>query len=350
MLMRRFAAQDRWDPARESRAYAYPSFAQHDAVSGDLPFLDTSPAIHRLKIGSASADVVAELCPEQQAQARSHEKHPEASDIRSGLPESQVTAAVANGRRSAASVLARAQTDDADLACDVTVPSGMGSWRSSIGQPPLRPCWGDVRPLLVTLPDDVLPGPAPLPGSLKFASALEEVRRISESRTEEQKRIADYWADGPGTSTPPGQWNEIASELVLEHGMSDFAATKVLALTNMAMMDAGIVCWRAKYMYWVARPSQMDAAITPSITLPNFPSYPSGHAAFSGAASEVLTYFFPKVEVRLRSMAEEAAMSRVYGGIHYRFDSEEGLALGRTVSRLALRLLGRPGGIMDRLV
>jgi hypothetical protein len=101
-------------------------------------------------------------------------------------------------------------------------------------------------------------------------------------------------------------------------------------------MDAGIVVWDTKYAYWLLRPSHADKVITTPVGLPNFPAYPSGHSGFSGAASEVLAHVFPADAVRLRAMADEAGMARMYGGIHYRFDCDVGLAQGRAVAKVAL--------------
>jgi membrane-associated phospholipid phosphatase len=117
-----------------------------------------------------------------------------------------------------------------------------------------------------------------------------------------------------------------------------------LALVNVAMMDAGIAAWDAKYTYWSIRPSEADPAITTPIGLPNFPSYVSGHAAFSGAAAEVLGYAFPAERAQLTAQADEAAMSRLYAGIHYRFDSEVGLRVGRAVGALAVAQEQARGG------
>jgi membrane-associated phospholipid phosphatase len=111
----------------------------------------------------------------------------------------------------------------------------------------------------------------------------------------------------------------------------------------MAMMDAGIACWDGKYHYMLIRPPQVEPSITTPIGLPNFPSYPSSHACFSGAGAETLAYAFPAERGYLTAKAEEAAMSRVYAGIHYRFDSTAGLELGRDVARLAVER-GRTDG------
>jgi membrane-associated phospholipid phosphatase len=184
--------------------------------------------------------------------------------------------------------------------------------------------------------DQFRPDPPPSFGSRDFLKALAEVRSISDSRTAEQIRIAEFWADGAGTVTPPGHWNQIAADLIARYHLSERRAAEVLALMNMALMDAGIACWDAKYTYWLLRPSQADHQITTPVGLPNFPSYVSGHATFSGAASEVLAAMFPAERQHLRAMAEEAAMSRLYAGIHYRFDNEMGLRVGRSIAALAL--------------
>jgi membrane-associated phospholipid phosphatase len=208
--------------------------------------------------------------------------------------------------------------------------------------PPLLPQWMRVRPWLLRSGSELRPPPPPAFGSAEFRQALAEVRHVSDNRTPEQLRIALFWADGAGTPTPPGHWNDIAATLIRRGGASEIQAASILALLNMVLMDASIACWDTKYTHWVIRPSQADPAITTPVGLPNFPSYTSGHATFSGAAAEILGHFYPAARSSLSAMAEEAAMSRLYGGIHYRFDNETGLAVGRALARLALeRARGR---------
>lgn len=239
----------------------------------------------------------------------------------------------------AARVIARAQTDGAERTWTGIVPTGPGLWFSSQQPPapPLLPGWRRVTPWLMSAPDQFRPAPPPAVDSPQLHTALAEVRQIAERRTPEHLRLAAFWADGVGTYTPPGHWNAIAAELIVQHRRSELEAARTLAFMNMAIMDAGISCWDAKYVYWFPRPSQVEAQITTPIGLPNFPSYTSGHAAFSGAAADVLGVFFPAYRDTLRAMAEEAAMSRVYGGIHYRFDSEAGLEAGRAIAHLAVQ-------------
>ena len=106
------------------------------------------------------------------------------------------------------------------------------------------------------------------------------------------------------------------------------------------MADAAICCWDNKYAYWLLRPSQADPAITTPVGLPNFPAYTSGHATFSGAAAQVLGTLIPSCAPEVDAMAEEAAWSRVLGGIHYRFDSDMGLKGGRLIGNIALECCG----------
>jgi membrane-associated phospholipid phosphatase len=112
----------------------------------------------------------------------------------------------------------------------------------------------------------------------------------------------------------------------------------VLAVLNAAASDAVVACFDAKYHFWTIRPSQADTTIVlaDSVSLPNFPSYPSGHACSAGAFDAVLGHYFPQDRAEFTRIAEEQAMSRLWGGIHYRFDDDEGLALGRVVARHAV--------------
>jgi membrane-associated phospholipid phosphatase len=108
------------------------------------------------------------------------------------------------------------------------------------------------------------------------------------------------------------------------------------ALMNMVSYDCIVASHEAKYFYWLLRPTMADPGITLSMGLPNFPSYPSNHATISAGMARVLGVRFPSEQVQLDALADEAALSRVLGGIHYRFDGEAGLALGRTIAAYAL--------------
>jgi membrane-associated phospholipid phosphatase len=109
-----------------------------------------------------------------------------------------------------------------------------------------------------------------------------------------------------------------------------------MALLNMAIMDAGVVCWDAKTTYFNPRPMQVDPRIKTGIGLPNFPAYISGHSTFSGAAATVLAYIIPSKAQQYFDMATEASVSRMYGGIHFRSDCEVGITCGKKVGGYAV--------------
>jgi membrane-associated phospholipid phosphatase len=182
-------------------------------------------------------------------------------------------------------------------------------------------------------------------GSPRYSDEVREVYDVSRGLTDEQKRIADFWADGAGTATPPGHWNEIALDLIRSRRLGAAAAARVLATLNTAQADAFIACWDAKFTYWSERPvtairRDIDPGWLSYIPTTPFPSYVSGHSTTSEAASEVLAAYFPDAAGRLRAWAKEAAVSRLYGGIHFRSDNDSGLALGRQVASVAIQRYG----------
>jgi hypothetical protein len=167
------------------------------------------------------------------------------------------------------------------------------------------------------------------------------VLEVSRNLTPEQKRIAEVWHLDQGTVTPPGLWNQKARELAKRRKLPEKERLRLLSALNVAMLDASIACWRAKYTEWVQRPvttirERLDKAFMPYLVTPTHPSYVSGHATVSGAAAEIMKSAFPKDARQIDDWANEAALSRLYGGIHYRFDNEAGLALGRQVGKAVL--------------
>ncbi|MBX2896699.1 MAG: phosphatase PAP2 family protein [Cyclobacteriaceae bacterium] len=196
----------------------------------------------------------------------------------------------------------------------------------------LTPRFGQVN--MWNVPDVVAvrPVPPPAPGSAEFERDAKELRDIAKNLTTEQRKIANWWSDGLGTYTPPGHWNRRTKEYIVKYNMNPLRAARTFAYLNMAVMDAGVACWDAKYYYHYPRPIQTMNGFKTILGTPNFPSYTSGHSTFSGAAAEVLAYIFPQEASAVRAWAIEAAESRIYGGIHYRFDSEAGLTQGRAVA------------------
>ena len=236
--------------------------------------------------------------------------------------------------------LANAQVDFQKLRDDATKRGITNQWtsRELPVRPPMLPFYGNVKTWNFDSATKVAIRPAapPANGSAEFTKNLDELRDLAKNRTREQFRIAAYWADGAGTYTPPGHWNRVTTELIYKNKFSEIRAARTLALVNTAVQDAGIACWDVKYYYLLPRPNQIDANLNTSTSIPNFPAYTSGHSTFSAAAASVLGYIFPSEVTNLDARAKQASESRIYGGIHYRFDCEIGLTHGKKVGSYAI--------------
>ena len=200
--------------------------------------------------------------------------------------------------------------------------------------------------------------------SNKYAADFNQVKEIgsatSTTRTADQTTIARFWANGSGTSTPPGHWNVIAQTVAENKNNSLEENARLFAMLNLALADAAIVSWDAKYEFDLWRPvtairqagtdgnakTTADAAWTPLLVTPPFQTYTSGHSTFSGAGAAVLKAFFGTDRVRFTLPSEtdgvanrsftsfsqaaaESGMSRIYAGIHFNFDNTAGLDSGR---------------------
>jgi membrane-associated phospholipid phosphatase len=252
------------------------------------------------------------------------------------------------GRLAGRALVERAGRDGAGPPAPVTAPIGPRLW---VPTPPayaaaLEPQAGTWRTWHLRAGAALRPPPPPPLGSAQERADLRAVFEVARSLTDRQRAIANRWADGAGTETPPGHWNRIALDLVEAAGWGTVRAARAFALLNTAQADAFIACWDAKYAFWRERPvtairRELDPSWLPYLVTPPFPGYVSGHSATSGAAATVLAALFPKRADTLRAWAQEAAVSRLYAGIHFPTDNEAGLALGRAVARVALRAARR---------
>ena len=248
-------------------------------------------------------------------------------------------AGVELGRTAAADVIASAKADRSDLPWSGPAPTGADKWssRAQPPRPPLGPRLGEMRPFFLTTGADFrAPAPPPV-DSPAFRAAVAEVRTISDGRTGEQLRIAQYWENLSGPFAA-GLWNEVARSAISAHGLTEAEAARVLALMHMVAVDATIACHDSKYVYWVPRPTQVDPGIRLAIGVPNHPSYPSNHACISGANGLILDAQFPDQGGRYFAMGRQAGESRIYAGIHYRIDVETGLVIARKVAARALEV------------
>ncbi len=203
----------------------------------------------------------------------------------------------------------------------------------------MLPFFGNVRPFTFDSLTCIAlrPGPPPLTGSDQMKQEVAEVRSYVTNPTREHMRIVQFWADGVGTYTPPGHWDAIAAEDFITQNYSEIRWARNMALLNMSLMDAAIVCWNTKYYYFNPRPSQMDAGIKTLTGVPNFPAYISGHATFSGAAATILGHILPSRAAAYTAMAQEASDSRLFAGIHFHSDCAAGLKAGQDVGGYAIK-------------
>ena len=215
------------------------------------------------------------------------------------------------------------------------------AWKSmeDAPRPTMLPFYGNVMPWntdKATIYSICTSLPPLSTKSAEFTAQVAEVKSYTSNPTRENIAIVNYWADGAGTHTPPGHWNQIAEQYIIAAKMSEVRTARNYALLNSAMMDAAISCWYTKSCFYVPRPSQIDNSIKTLTGLPNFPAYTSGHSTFSAAASTVLSYIFPDGANSFKSQANEASKSRLVGGIHYKMDCEGGLKIGEAVGAKAV--------------
>jgi len=256
------------------------------------------------------------------------------------------------------------------------VPTGEDSmWEETTeGAAALEPFWGTIRPFGLNYPEQCNE-PIRLdfsndPDSTFYKQAA-EVLETSDNLTDEQREIARFWVDTPGpTGAPSGHWMLIATQFAEQEDLSLERAAEMYTLLSMAIADAFISAWDTKYDVNLVRPvtyinRNLRRNWTPYIESPPFPEYPSGHSVGSGAAQEILTIMFGQVAFTDRTpiingheniqrsftsfeaAANEAAISRLYGGIHYRAAIELGLRQGRCVGQAVLnnvRLRSIPQG------
>jgi len=340
-----------------ARVYALVSVAQYGAINdrnddddgnrsdhGDGRDGRSRVAFERGAVAGASWVVLAFLFPNSAAALEQRVADEQAA---AGTPH--FSGGVEEGKTMGNRLVEWAKADRSTVPFTGTIPVGPGLWTRNPAPPggvlpPLAaPTFGGVAPYFLESGSHFRPPPPPVFNSPAFLADLAEIRLLSDTRTPDQLTTAVFWNFPGGTPTPVGYWNQVASDFVEQHGLNERKATHVFALLDAAMVDAAIGCWDAKFFYWYIRPSQVDAAITLPIGLPNHPSFPSGHSCVSAAATTVLTHFFPRHAKDLQNQLEQAGLSRMYGGIHYRFDIDVGQELGKSVGKYAIRFDKRNG-------
>ena len=290
-----------------------------------------------------------------------------------GVPSGIAIRSIDRGRAVATAIAQWAMSDGGheghlrNFPTDYTPPVGPGLWVPTppAFRPALQPHWGTNRCMVLVSAADCDPGPHPefstVPGSTFHSEALEVYETVNQL-TPEQEAIARFWADDPGaTSTPPGHSLSMLTALLRAHDRSLASAAEAYARLGLAVCDSFIACWKVKYDHNLLRPiTYIRAHIDPTwgdplpVITPPFPEYPSGHSVQSAATAEVLTSLFgpvaftdhthddlglpPRSFGSFSDAAHEAAVSRLYGGIHFPSAIDRGLDQGRCIGKKVVEL------------
>jgi hypothetical protein len=303
-----------------------------------------------------------------------------------GMSRSLLTQTMAYSDTVAATILKWSKGDNyarSRSAEKFTVSQEDGRW---IPTPPayaqaLEPQWCTIRPLLLDSAAQFMP-PAPPKYNMKDTASpyyreVMEVKNIVEGLTPEQKHIADFFDDNPFNLhvtghvmyatkkfSPPGHWMNIVGIAAQKAGADFDKTVAAYTETAIALFDGFIACWKSKYSTNTIRPETvinkfLDPTWQPYIQTPPFPSYVSGHSVISSASAEVMTHHFgdnfaytdtSELEFGIpnrsfqsfREAAQEAGWSRLYGGIHFRSDLEQGNEVGKKIGDYVLQRLHGP--------
>lgn len=380
---------NRTPPPRASRALACLHASIYDAVNGisrthESYFVQSAVAASASKEAAASAAAHKALSAFFPTNTAAFDAlH---TSILSGIPSGPRKAAgIAWGESVCDQILIWRAGDGFDAVIAPLPALGPGDW---VPTPPafaayLLPQWGFLTPFAMIDHAQFRPPGPPALGSAAYAEDFNEVKALGAAtnsvRTPDQSEIALFWADGAGTETPPGHWNSIAQDIASARGNSMEQNARLFALLNIAMADAAICAWDAKYTFHNWRPvtairnadtdgnaaTDTDATWSSFIATPPFPDYVSGHSTFSGAAATVLALFYGTDNISFTTgsdflpgvfrsftsfsaAAGEAMNSRLYGGIHFRFANEDGLTAGLSIGAWTLSNFLQPKGDRSR--
>lgn len=179
----------------------------------------------------------------------------------------------------------------------------------------------------------------PVYGGTDFNRALSEVKSASDERTADQSAAINFWGGVPGTEAPAGVWQNRLYDVTKKYHLSDEEYAYAQMVLAESLADAFVECWKVKFIYWTKRPDMTDKSIETAMPNPPFPGYVSGHSTVSFTAAVVLSQLFPEdTKIFLRD-AEEAKNSRLWAGIHFPYDNEEGEKLGKAVGQDVIRIL-----------
>ena len=361
-----FVAGRAKDPPTASRNYALVSVAMHDAAIAawhwkykyrrkaphERALFDTAPdpsyPSEHAAIAGAASRVLEHLYPrEPAARLERQAMRVSRSRVTAGVNyPSDVDAGLTLGHDVAEQVIDVARNDGADRKWDGHRPGpGPRYWEPPPGSAarPVSPLAGTWRTWVMESGRQFRPPPPPRFGTPGFLRQARRMIQVQKKLTPAQKHAAKFWEGGEGTSLPPGIWIQVVLERLRTKPLTTPRTTRMMSALTVAMADAGVASWDAKYAYWYPRPENgvrdagLDKHWKPYIKTPFFPSYVSGHSTYSSAAGEVLAHFYPGDAKLWRARAREAGLSRIWGGIHYPVDNVFGDRMGTKIGRLVVK-------------
>jgi membrane-associated phospholipid phosphatase len=248
---------------------------------------------------------------------------------------SDATAGTALGKAIGDAAISRAQNDGFSLPFTGSFPPTPGQWSNANPSFPLAGMW---KPWVLSSASQLRLAAPPAFGSADFQMQIDAVKQFA--RTVDTNHTAWFWQ--PSFTDP---WVDLANRFLFESGYASDTpkVAQTYALLMIAQHDATLACWDTKYTYLEMRPTMADPAITTLFGTPAHPSYPSGHACASAAASTALGAVFPEWAGYFTTRAREAGLSTFYSGVHYPNDVDQGLALGKAVAEIVVSKAGLEG-------
>jgi membrane-associated phospholipid phosphatase len=302
-----------------------------------VPNSPSYPGEHAVAAGAA-ATILGYLYPDDAQHFQAKAEEAAYSRLLAGVQyPSDVEAGLELGRQVALRVIERAKADGADAVWDGVMPAEPGHWT---GENPVEPLGGTWQPWVLVSGDQLRPAAPPAYDSAEKGVELQEIQTFTRTWQTNQKALYNQTFEGIFSG-----WYDNGHLRIFEYHLdaNPPQAARIYALMSVAHYDAQIACWDAKYVYWAPRPFHLDPALVTLFPSPNHPSYPAAHGCASGAITAMLAYLFPAEAETINARADEAAMTRLWAGIHFRSDIETGLALGRAVADLVIEWAEQDG-------
>ncbi|KTD45468.1 PAP2 superfamily protein [Legionella quinlivanii] len=196
---------------------------------------------------------------------------------------------------------------------------------------------GSWKTWVISSPSQYVSKSPPKPDSAEWQNQLKQTEKALKNISPEQTKAVVFWAGNPSTITPPGIWLKFANEYMESEQVSFSKMLLVRSVLAMGIADEVITLFYTKYTYWIRRPFMLDPSINTVMPTPNHPSYPAGHSGISATAAVILSYYFPENKKMWWKKANEASSSRVWGGIHFPIDAQQGLVMGQQVGEAVIK-------------